>query len=266
MKTPLNILILFKEERHASKADVKTHHQALKTVQATLKKYHLSYETRSRGTLQAGLTHNFFISVGGDGTFLEASHYAPPQALLLGVNSNPHLSHGAFCQANAKTFEKTWIKILQGKASILELQRLQIFLNQKPLAVLALNDVLLTHPCPAATSRYELKVGSKKEEQKSSGIWISTAVGSTAAIRSAGGKVLAPDSKKWQFVVREPFIHPGGKYKMTRGILSPHEKIEIVSKRGEARLFVDGAHLEYEVKYGDKVKVQLAKSPIRAVL
>jgi len=47
-------------------------------------------------------------------------------------------------------------------------------------------------------SRYYLKIGNLREEQRDSGLWISTAAGSSGAIRSAGGKLFKNEEKKMQ--------------------------------------------------------------------
>ena len=52
-----------------------------------------------------------------------------------------------------------------------------------------LNDILFANLYPAAVTRYKIKYNGRQEVHKSSGVWISTATGSTAAISAAGGKV-----------------------------------------------------------------------------
>ena len=57
-------------------------------------------------------------------------------------------------------------------------------------------------PTPAAMTSYTLDIGSVSEPQRSSGLWIATAAGSTAAIRAAGGCILPLRSRKLQYLVR----------------------------------------------------------------
>ena len=66
----------------------------------------------------------------------------------------------------------------------------------------ALNDVLVAHVQPAATSRYRLTLGRRSEEHRSSGLWVATAAGSTAGIRSAGGRPMPLTSRRIQFRAR----------------------------------------------------------------
>ncbi len=77
----------------------------------------------------------------------------------------------------------------------------------------ALNDVLISHPSPAAVSRFRMGftdrfAGMDIKAQShfslniwSSGLWVSTATGSTGALKSAGGQVMAFDSREMQFLV-----------------------------------------------------------------
>ena len=79
---------------------------------------------------------------------------------------------------------------------------MRVELNGESLHDRVLNEALFCHASPAATSRYILRVARADgaepdvladEEQKSSGLWVGPAAGSTAAQRSAGGSVLPLD-------------------------------------------------------------------------
>ena len=68
-----------------------------------------------------------------------------------------------------------------------------------------LNDILICHHNPGAMSRYYLTVGRVREEQRSSGVWIATAAGSSGGLHSAGGKVLPRKIKNFN-ISRGSFI------------------------------------------------------------
>ena len=176
---------------------------------------------RARGStwriFYEGLAHrrsegrfDLVITVGGDGTVLGASHQIGKSGALLGVNSAPGSSVGFFCAATKGTVRSTLEAAVAGKLRGVTLSRMRVEVNDRLLHNRVLNEALFCHACPAATSRYILRVGRPdgtfdEEEQKSSGVWIGPAAGSTGAQRSAGGSVLALTSKKIQFVVREPY-------------------------------------------------------------
>jgi len=125
-----------------------------------------------------------------------------------------------------------------------------------------LNDALYCHESPAATSRYILMHGGETERQMSSGVWIGPAAGSTAALRSAGGKVLPTGSQKIQFVVREPYRGVNNKYRLVRGMVSPGDHVEITSRMTKGRIFLDGTQKVYPVGIGDRVRMTLSEEPL----
>ncbi len=258
-------LVVYKKWEHPNSPFRFEHQKTLKTVQKILKKYQIQFQQVSRRSLKTTQNFDLIITVGGDGTFLHASHFAEPHHLLLGVNSAPQVSVGAYCSTDRKKFEKTILKILEKKVSTLLLERLQIKVNKRKIKPLVLNDILFTNPVPAGTARYKIKIGKTVEEQKSSGIWISTASGSTAAIKSAGGKILYRTSPKFQFVVRELFSHRGKKFRLKQKILNRSEKLTIISTMRKAAIFIDGAHVCLKIKCGEKIEIESAKSPLKVV-
>jgi len=202
------------------------------------------------------------ISVGGDGTLLAASHYVREGAIL-GVNSAPGDSIGHFCGARGSDFAKTLDAIRSGRIRPRRLARLALRLDGRRLLELALNDVLLAHSIPAATTRYLLRSGGRAEEHRSSGIWISTAAGSTAGIRSAGGVVMPLSSRRVQFRVRELLRETGRRYRLVRGFLPPRRSLTVVSKMAEGRFWVDGARTEFRFPFGARLVVSSAAPPLR---
>ena len=111
----------------------------------------------------------------------------------------------------------------------------------------------------------ERKIKSSEEEQKSSGLWVSPAAGSSAATKSAGGKKLPLGSKKFQFVVREPYAPPGQTYRLIQSILNPRDRVEILSMMDDAAVFIDGPHLSYPINRGSRIVIGNAERPVRAI-
>jgi NAD+ kinase len=197
------------------------------------------------------------VTVGGDGTLLAASHGIGAGVPLLGVNSAPNHSVGFFCAARKGNVKAAIAAALEGSLRHVELTRMRVELNGRALHERILNEALFCHASPAATSRYILKILGERgrvvaaEEQKSSGVWAGPAAGSTAAQRSAGGKVLPLGSHKLQFVVREPYQPNGHSLKMTLGLVDEGQSLEIKNKMRQARVFLDGDHNVREVTIGD---------------
>lgn len=194
---------------------------------------------------------DLLLSVGGDGTLLAASHQVGDGIPLLGINSAPESSVGFFCGAQKGNIASMIERALAGKLKSVELTRMRVDLNGKCIHARVLNDALVCHASPAATSRYILRVADGEEDQRSSGLWIGPAAGSTAAQRSAGGRVLPLDSEKIQYVVREPYTPAGGHFRFAKGLVAPGEELVIHSKMREAKIFLDGHRIVHSMTIGD---------------
>lgn len=205
------------------------------------------------------------ISIGGDGTFLEASHQVK-RGLLLGVNSSPDHSVGFFCAATRQTFAKTLAAALRGKLGVTAMTRLAVSVEGKPLPMLALNDVLITHQNPGATSRYVVRVGGREEIQRSSGVWIATPAGSTAGIRAAGGQLLPIRSDRIQYAIREMYTPPGERRpRLVRGTVPGRAGVRVVSRMADGALFVDGPRHRWPLEIGTRISVKASPHPLRVL-
>jgi NAD+ kinase len=202
------------------------------------------------------------IAVGGDGTLLAASHNVD-DVPILGVNSAPQHSVGFFCGTNRKEFRGHLEQALAGKLRKLSLSRMSVTLNGRLRSKRVLNDTLFCHNSPAGTSRYILHIGRVTETQRSSGIWIGPPAGSTAAQRSAGGKILPITSRQLQLVVREPYTPRGRKNALARAIIKPGQRVTVTSKMDDSSLFVDGPQRTIGVRLGDEIEFSLSDTPLQ---
>jgi NAD+ kinase len=208
---------------------------------------------------------DLIVTFGGDGTFLAAAHIADGTPIL-GVNASPDHSVGFFCMAQPHTFARVLRRIAEGKLSPRELPLIETRIGPKRLGCLALNDVLFAGTSPAETVRYEISAGGRREEQKSSGVWISSGPGSTAAIESAGGRPLGIFSRRLQFLVREPCVTPGSRYRMTRGVLRAGAPISLASHMRTGRVYIDGHWHEYEVPEGARLTCRVSKKTLKVFI
>ncbi|OGX06869.1 MAG: hypothetical protein A2Z88_05505 [Omnitrophica WOR_2 bacterium GWA2_47_8] len=240
------------------------HYTALAMVEQALKKEGISYIKSNRGQNINYAQFDLVITVGGDGTFLEAARNATKQ-LVLGVNSSPKWSVGKFCVATAKEFPILIKKVKAGKFKVRKINRLQVKGLKKIEGVNVLNDVLIAHHNPAAMSRYCLSINGITEEQKSSGIWISTAAGTTGAIHSAGGKVLPDTSLKFQYFCREPYYGKRNSYRLIKGILAPNQVIKVTSLMREGMVFLDGSRLQSLFHFGQTITIKRSPHPLKII-
>jgi NAD+ kinase len=245
------------------------HTETIDEVRAALADLHAvaSWHERTEG-FRAPESCDLVVTVGGDGTLLSASHGIGPGMPLLGVNSAPNHSVGFFCAARKGSVREALAAALDGTLRRTELTRMRVELDGRVLHERVLNEALFCHASPAATSRYLLRLlgadGSvtAQEEQKSSGVWAGPAAGSTAALRSAGGRVMPLTSRKLQFVVREPYPPPVEVVKMTVGLVDPGDALGLKSQMRQARLFLDGDQIMHEVAMGELVTMRRSDQPL----
>jgi NAD+ kinase len=254
---------------HVSAATLVSAHEkhmaSLNEVLTLLDKTEIPYDTETRNNLREIQGYDLILTIGGDGTFLYSAHQVTDQ-LIMGINSAPDVSVGALCSVKHDQFPKKLAAILAGKYQVKTLPRLKLTLNSHPISTEAINDVLFTNVSPAATSRYLLKVGKKWEEHKSSGIWMATSTGSTAAISAAGGTRLPSGDTHFQYLVREPYQGIYSPYKLTKGILSQRQSITIINKMVEAKIFIDGPRDFINLNYGDELTFSVSPNKLRVII
>lgn len=240
----------------------RAHAESLQNICDHLDKLGYTWDKQARGARGSTDHYDLVVAVGGDGTVLDISHRIQ-HTPLLAINSDPTSSVGYFCAGVAADFPNLLERTLNQDWQPFELRRFHVRINGQTSSPPVLNDVLITHSNPAAVSHYLLVInGNEPEEQKSSGIWVSTPAGSTAAIRSAGGYVLPLDSRRLQYLVREPYPMPARSYHFLKGIRPLGERFEVISKMADGRIFVDGPHISYSFSIGDVVDIDADAPPL----
>ena len=238
------------------RASHEAHEATVREVDHALHK--LGVEAIYSGGPRGHIPHrvDLVITIGGDGTLLAASHQIGDSVPLLGINSAPDHSVGFFCAGKHGNVLATLRRAMDGRLPRSELTRMRVELNGKCLHARVLNEALFCHSSPAATTRYIVRVTRGdgtfiEEDQRSSGMWIGPAAGSTAAQRSAGGKVLPLGSRRIQYVVREPYHRIGKRSHFSVGLLQEGGKLTLRSKIREGRVFIDGHRIVHAVTIGD---------------
>ncbi len=226
--------------------------RTIKTVLEALTKAGISHKEIYRANLEDEplISYDLLISVGGDGTLLELSHYVTSTPIL-GVNSNPQRSVGFFTTATEETIEESIANL--DTLPKTKLSRLQVTRNDETLPQLVLNDLLICHANPAGMNRYTLTVDGKAflrdgiETLRSSGLLISTAAGSTGWIYECGGEVMPLESQRMQFHERD---------QRNSGFHYASGRMEMYSKTREGRIYIDGEHLSFNFTLGDKLVIE----------
>ncbi|KAL1349925.1 hypothetical protein AAHE18_07G190000 [Arachis hypogaea] len=258
------------------------HHEAVNFCQAIVKKKSVQWKAVLRNNLSEPIKDvDMVVTVGGDGTLLEASHYMDDTIPVLGVNSDPTRidevekfssefdatrSTGHLCAATVENFEQVLDGILEGQIVPSKLTRIMTSVNAHQLSTFALNDILVAHPCPASLSRFSFSI--KMDDQfcsprvncRSSGLRVSTAAGSTAAMHSAGGFPMHILSQDLQYMVREPISH-GALSDFMHGLVEHDQKMDTTWSSRRGVIYIDGSHVNYSIKNGDFIQIS-SKAPV----
>lgn len=238
---------------------------ALRAVLAVLRRRGFHPVVADRSAILRRRRFDLAVSVGGDGTFLEMARAARAEQVV-GVNADPKRSAGSFCSATAATFERILGRILLGQEEVLPLHRFQVVRNGRPIGPPVLNEILVTHRKPAAMSRYWVRIGSRWEEQRSSGLWIATAAGSTGAIRSAGGRVLPRGAGDLQYRPRELYGAGRKNYRLSGGVIRAGTAVWVGSLMKQGMVCLDGEHVALPFRYGDSLEIRPCPDPLRWVV
>jgi NAD+ kinase len=236
-------------------------HRTVERAEAVLRGLGVHADFETERTEQAIPPSRFaaVITIGGDGTLLLASHRLGATTPILGINGAPETSVGFFCAGSLATLDEALSRAFLPRSPRLVLERMEVSLDGKRVSARVLNEALFCHRSPAATSRYILRVetGTRRiaeEEQRSSGIFVGPAAGSTAAQRSAGGKILPLSSKSLQFVVREPIVNAERPMKLRTGLIKDAQTLEIECTFNAGKLFLDGHETFVDVPLGAKIR------------
>ena len=218
--------------------DNDAHHQ--RTLDAVVHFFDTSgipHELFYRGELkEKGLPDGttLVLAVGGDGTFIDASHYVT-NVPLAGINSDPTHSVGFYAAVTLDQLPA----LVEGTLPTINLQRIVAKVDGQRVGSGALNDVLFGDARLGGTARYEYQGESHKDD----GILVCTSQGSTAYMWNANGSLMPLDSGMMQ-------AHVMGKRD------SGHDLVEEVRFRNLMRsgeLVIDPRHESHCVPIGAEI-------------
>lgn len=242
------------------------HTETLDAVKAALTTRGVSFRTTYRARLKRQDTEGkLIVTVGGDGTVLDASHYIR-EATVLGVNSDPARSVGFFCAADKDNFGDLLEQVLDKQVTPARVPRIDGSVDGERLPFPVLNEVLVAHRNPAATVRYEIEARGVRESHKSSGVWIAGPAGSTAAIASAGGQVQDMADPAWQLIVREPYVVDDIDHQLLRLHLNAGEEVGLQSRMPQGVLYIDGPHVRVPFPLGAELRLSLNAHPLPLIV
>ncbi|MCA9478070.1 MAG: NAD(+)/NADH kinase [Nanoarchaeota archaeon] len=210
----------------------------------------------------SGDSFDLIITLGGDGTFLNAAQQFK-NSLLMGINSDENLdpskgSMGALTSATAQTIEQAFARLEKGDYTIEHWKRLYGKINGKRLPDLATNDIFFGAQEAYKTSSFEIYWDKKIEAFRGcSGIVFTTGMGSTSWYKNLGGTSFANDLPIYGFVIRDPQLARQPHF--VRGIVDGEEEMIIKPLRTGYILSFDSKDNPYVLKETDELRIGLSK-------
>jgi len=204
---------------------------------------------------------SFVISLGGDGTLLEAAREAAPVGIpVLGVNFG---RLGFLCEIERDEVFVALEKILRHDYQIQERLMLEAVVRrteEQGFAVTVLNDVVFMRESSEGLITLQANLsGEPSVSYPADGLIVATPTGSTAYSLSAGGPVVSPD-------VEAILLTPLAAHSLSARpmVVSHREEIEILLARGnKCRVTFDGQQ-SVLLEPGETVKIRQA--PLKALL
>ncbi|WP_238652407.1 sugar kinase [Paenibacillus piscarius] len=238
------------------------------------------------------------VVLGQDGLVANTLKYLNEQPLI-GVNPDPLRWDGVLLPFRVKELRTLVTEVLRGQRQVREVSLAKVQLNDGQ-SLYGVNDLFIgrrTH----VSARYQLELEGQQEQQSSSGIIVSTGLGSTgwlksvlagaagivsraaqlqnteagqtaAAQRETGlvnaGRALAWDHPELYFTVREPFPSRTTSAELVFGRINSRQPLRIISQMPEdGVIFSDGVESDYlEFNSGVEATVGLAEKRGRLVV
>ena len=253
------------KEGHVSIETLKSahdeHQRTVESVKDVLKLGGVDFIVRYRAHVNvADVQDRWVVTVGGDGTLLDAASRLENNPIF-GVNSDTKHSVGFFCAADRENFAEVFARALRREFRPTPMIRMQAELDGERLKPI-LNDVLIANNNPAATARFVVEHQGESLTFKSSGAWVSTPAGSTAAMRSAGGRVQTLDEKELQFKVREAYWPSRKIEEKEHFFVAENDSVRVESRMRKGSIFLDGPHRRYAFPTGSSLLLKASDTPL----
>jgi NAD kinase len=218
------------------------------------------------------------VSIGQDGLVANTLKYLTSQPLI-GVNPDPSRWDGVLLPFKVRDLGAIVPEVFQRRRSLKQVTMAEVHL-QDGQSLLAVNDLFIgmkTH----TSARYLLTVGGVTERQSSSGVIISTGMGSTGWLKSVltGARAIVSgasgnrneshppalpmpwDTSRLVFTVREPYPSTNSQASLVFGHIAPDAPLRIQSLIPEnGVIFSDGVEHDFlEFNSGAEAVVELSR-------
>lgn len=259
------------EREHAAYAETKR--QVLGTLQS-----HGRYQAIDRSFLPNFLfgRDDIVMALGQDGLVANTMKYLDGQPLI-GVNPDRARYDGILLPFERQTAAKALTDVLRDRFAAREVTMAKATLTDGQ-TLYAVNDLFIG-PRTHTSARYEIRLGERREVQSSSGLIVSTGLGSTAWMKSivTGAMQIASslhqkirhepyqpvpwDADTLTFAVREPFPSKSSATSIVFGSIRPGQPLRLASLMPEnGVIFSDGIEADFlEFNSGTSATIGLAE-------
>jgi len=201
------------------------------------------------------------VALGQDGLVANTMKYLAGQPLV-GVNPEPSRWDGILLPFQPKDLESLLVDVAGDRRPVKTVTMAEARLSDGQ-TLRAVNDLFIG-PRTHTSALYDIQLGQRRESHSSSGIIVSTGLGSTAwmksivtgslsiasALQAAGSKVtytpLSWDTDRLIFAVREPFPSKSSAAELVYGSVTVEEPLRLRSRMPEnGVIFSDGMESDY---------------------
>jgi NAD kinase len=288
--------------RHHTAAQAKFYVEHLGADFGDYEREHESYLAAKRTTIEAleahgryqvierGFLPNFLfapqdvvLALGQDGVVANTMKYLDGQPLV-GLNPDPARYDGILLPFRPRELALLLPELLSDRRPFKEVTMARATLTDSQV-LYAVNDLFIG-PKSHTSARYEIRHGKQAETQSSSGVIVSTGLGSTAWMRSIvtgstaiagallhheGGFDYRPlpwDAARLQFAVREPFPSKTSQVGLAFGEIGSKDALTLRSLMPEnGVIFSDGIEADYlQFNSGTEARITVAERRGRLVV
>lgn len=219
------------------------------------------------------------VALGQDGLVANTLKYLSGQPLL-GVNPDRKRWDGVLLPFDVKDLETIVPEVFNGRRKVQEVTMAKAQLNNGQ-CIYGVNDIFIG-PKSHTSARYTIQIQGKREQHSSSGIIVSTGLGSTgwlkslragaSAIAGAAGAKREPEARSpWDadylhFTVREPFPSKTSAASLVFGKVTRESTLMLTSLMPEhGVIFSDGIESDY-LEFNSGIVAELGLAEKRGLL
>jgi len=259
-------------------AEHRIYQQAVQAAETTLRRFGRVHK------LDRGFLPNFLFApdalivvLGQDGLVANTLKYLSGQPVI-GVNPDPERWDGVLLPFKVGDLASIALGVQSGQRPLRKVTMARVRLSDGQ-ELHAVNDLFIG-PRSHVSARYEIQLGKQSETHSSSGVIVSTGLGSTGWFRSllagAAGiagqplraqvKDLRENGFPWEsdhlhFTVREPFPSQATQTSLVFGKVTPDQPLKLISQMsGYGVIFSDGIEADYlEFNSGMVATIEVAR-------